>query len=742
MLRNPFASLSISELESARISIQKKAEEDFKASFSRLIQLTQRQDPELLLSSLAFYFLVWNPEQDPEAQSAGRPFPHHIELIQCIALSKPGDTPYDIPLRPKAVQEIIDTVLAVELANRFRRLPVNREGQEVDKAILQEHVRAYTGGVRHWGYPHQEFKIARDLILPIDAQIDREVGLPGSLLVDFLEGLVRLIEKRVNERREQLRWVFRGEDTKTVLHRYGTVFPESAAPSFVEGLEEQDLESLTKVLLLHSELYLPDLYRISPRDIRQLTDREIEDSDAEHILDKWSYEFGDLESFDPEHFFFGLPVQDRPFIRLRKGVYSIPNAGLLAHSVLRLLEAQLVATPLIKTYEKRRARYLEEEVYRHFKAGFPSAQLVRGVKWTEPVTGKGYETDLFLLIDRTAIIVESKSGKFTDPARRGADKRLAEELDELVLEPGRQANRFRSYLLDLADEVTLEGRNEETITFKPNGVDRIVALAVNLDLLGPLVSRIEEAKDAGLLGELPEPRVPCMSLVDLEIVMDLLSTQAERIHYLARRAELEVNLYYYGDESDLLAFYLKTGFNIGEVEYESKQQFVIAGMSRELDPFYTATYEGLEPVEKPVLSISGWWKDILARGEQSGFSGWTEAAYALLCVGEDDQLKFSRKLNQLCKRVRSGKTKRKYHWIELVAGPKRRRYTIMAFPYSDDTPVERKQFIGERVDRIFEEQGEVQGVVVLAMPLKTDVYPYGSLAYLSRSSWERQRESL
>ena len=40
------------------------------------------------------------------------------------------------------------------------------------------------------------------------------------------------------------------------------------------------------------------------------------------------------------------------------------------------------------------------------------------------------------------------------------------------------------------------------------------------------------------------------------------------MHYLVRRAEFERNAVYSGDEIDLLALYVQTGFNIGEAEFE------------------------------------------------------------------------------------------------------------------------------------------------------------------------------
>ena len=65
-----------------------------------------------------------------------------------------------------------------------------------------------------------------------------------------------------------------------------------------------------------------------------------------------------------------------------------------------------------------------------------------------------------------------------------------------------------------------------------------------------------------------------MALTDLEIVFELLPRVHEKLHYLERRAEFEHNADYTADEIDLLAFYLQTGFNIGEDEYDGKNSFI------------------------------------------------------------------------------------------------------------------------------------------------------------------------
>ena len=66
---------------------------------------------------------------------------------------------------------------------------------------------------------------------------------------------------------------------------------------------------------------------------------------------------------------------------------------------------------------------------------------------------------------------------------------------------------------------------------------------------------------------------------------------------MATRSEFEANAHYVADETDLLAFYIDNGFNIGEKEYDGTT-LVIYGMSEMLAPYYMSVWTR-EKVENP-----------------------------------------------------------------------------------------------------------------------------------------------
>lgn len=138
-----------------------------------------------------------------------------------------------------------------------------------------------------------------------------------------------------------------------------------------------------------------------------------------------------------------------------------------------------------------------------------------------------------------------------------------------------------------------------------------------------------------------------MLLADLEIVFDILKTTPEKIHYLKRRAELEANADYKGDELDLLGFYLKTGFNVGESEFDGVH-LLLTGMSKPIDVYYEALEENIY-LEKPQLKLTKWWLDICQKIQDRKLHQWSDIANILLNVSYNEQEQLLKNSKQLQK---------------------------------------------------------------------------------------------
>jgi hypothetical protein len=61
---------------------------------------------------------------------------------------------------------------------------------------------------------------------------------------------------------------------------------------------------------------------------------------------------------------------------------------------------------------------------------------------------------------------------------------------------------------------------------------------------------------------------PTISIGDLDVIVQTLVRPSEKLHYLVRWNVSEQWVNFYGDEMDLLAFYLETRFHIGTADID------------------------------------------------------------------------------------------------------------------------------------------------------------------------------
>jgi hypothetical protein len=276
------------------------------------------------------------------------------------------------------------------------------------------------------------------------------------------------------------------------------------------------------------------------------------------VLDRWTLKFGDLQDRVAEHLFLGNPVWEKPIIQLDDKTFFWPIPGLFISFCLELIESVIRPdAEFYSKYERRRSKFLEDEVERLFRSEFPRGTIYRGSQWYDPVSGKNFENDLLLVIDSYIVVIEAKSAKVTKSARRGADASLQDAIQKLMIEPTMQARRFSHYLQTNRQLHRFHTRRGEINEVDSSNVREVICLSVTLDALGATASRWPDLHGAGFTAN-ETGLSPTLSLADLETVCEILAGTGEKLHYLLRRAQFEKSATYIGDELDLLAFYIDT----------------------------------------------------------------------------------------------------------------------------------------------------------------------------------------
>ena len=732
---SPFKDLEMDQIWELVKHVSDQNKHEFKKVLDELKEYIKPFDLLSLVSWFSYYCLTAAPGINPEWESQDIVLQHHIEILQALKLQESLENLETWkPLLPENTQTINDLLKRLSLSFGLQRLEYKNDELEQKKFSIIEGLRNNTMALRNWGYAKQITRIVEDIYRPIDEEIKKETGLSVICLIKMGVGVIRKIEDRINESRGHLIKILRSETAAELVDTYLASYP------FIETSREDMLKLSVKFLSLqdfknslvcHTDVFLSDIFSLKLYDFVEAYEDEVNPETLEVLLDNWSISFGELKDYPTEYIFLSNPIWDKPLIKVDDKEYAWPIPGLFLHSCAPLMESIFSTKLKLKEkYEKRRGKFLEEDIERLFRASFKETQIFKNLKWDSIDDGKVYESDLLVVMDSFAIVVEAKGGKISAPTRRGAPNRLKREIQDLIVDPAKQARRFARYLENNLTKLVLKNDNNEEVKVDLSNVKRVITLSVTLELFGNIQTQLKELREAGLIAS--EDVQPCMSLADLEIVLDLLETSCEKIHYLTRRSEFEQKANYLGDEIDLLVFYLQTGFNIGETEFNG-QPLMLSGASQLLDSYYLVKLDLRDLVassstQKPRPRRTQWWQDIITKLDIKRIPGWTEISYTLLNVSFEDQKKFERSFQKV-KRETDLKWQKEGHLNSLILsnGPPQRQEIIIGFAYKNiDKETRNNRMKNSAVESI----GRVglKAALVVGVELPDNVYPYSVLA--------------
>jgi hypothetical protein len=373
-------------------------------------------------------------------------------------------------------------------------------------------------------------------------------------------------------------------------------------------------------------------------------------SRVEQLLSQWVFYPGELHDCKREHLFLDNPIWTQPMMWATREKLFWPIPSLFQSFCLEMMESLVCQNSILKEkYLKRRGVFLEESTAQLFRNNFPEAQYFRGSKWRNTSTNEDGENDLLIIFDSVALVVEEKSGAINPAARRGGSS-IGQEINQLLIEPGTQAQEFATLLRENPTQHDFESEVGGRNLVDSTKIKQFICLSITLERFGTLTAQIPKLQTAGLAKQ-NIPVAPAMSLADLEIVLEFLETPFQLVHYLTRRTAFELKHELVGDELDLLVFYLRTGFAAKSIP-DPKRPIFISGLSQKLDRFFLNAPEN--PVfEKPKRNLSKWWTQILEELEKKGVSRRYEIGCILLDMPDDEQDVFEKRFMERCEKVKN-----------------------------------------------------------------------------------------
>jgi hypothetical protein len=256
-----------------------------------------------------------------------------------------------------------------------------------------------------------------------------------------------------------------------------------------------------------------------------------------------------------EHIYMDNPVWSRPFVKITEADYLFTCANAVYAFPLRILEPLFKSTEeSAKLYEATRAEFLEDEVYNILKESLPSARIYKNVSWVSPEDGKKYENDVLCSIGNNIFIFEAKSHDISDPARRGAKKRLERVFKDILVDASRQADRLERYIREYGSNVSLKDDNG------PLGIDferaKVVrSFSVCLEHI-PGVVNTKSFRNFVYKGSISDLKQnPLISIGDLGFYKRFLDSEVSFVHFLSARHDLQNIADFDGDEIDTVSAY-------------------------------------------------------------------------------------------------------------------------------------------------------------------------------------------
>jgi hypothetical protein len=715
----------------------------YAAAFERTLNHLQSEissfNPLSMLTDLAVFGLAQTVDQQGSVVTTQLDaLPAHVELIQALYLrTQFAQLPAKVPT---AVDVHQVHGMAARLSEQFNRkrlgqVPRFASQSERNRLSVIESVRINTQFFRGWATEERAKRLMQDVAAHLDGRVEKELGFSLTDAINVFDWLRQKSGQTITLHDARINRIRRGTANRECVEIFLREFPgvtEGDADDFRRrGASNMPIERLKSEIASLASTFLVSSFCFSAEHVA--VSAAIAVDRAHVLLNYFSYKLGDLSSTETEHLFLHNPIWERPIIQLRGGTFFCPMPHIFfARAFDSLFRVMNSSAGLRATYEKFRANYLEKELQRIFLRAFPDATLYPSLRWYSGTESSEFENDLVVWIEPFLLIVECKSGRISPSARRGGEKRLADDINELIEEPSRQSLR-------LAEEVTTargEWRSKSGLAaqwpFRPKDVFRVARLSVTLEDVSFVRANCLALKSAGFIPN-DLDIAPTISLPDLEVVVDLLVDQPRCLHYLLRRGELEGRANYVAREFDFLGAYLQSGLSIGDHEF-NRAPLIFNGLSAEIEAYLFSKQLGQQRTA-PRHHVTRWWNALLQAFATKELKRWIVGSVALLCAGYQQQVTLEAEYRKLISDVKNSKDQSIGNKMLTFMPAMHRREAIVFLALRNPEISRAQDWCQSAASQMFGEHPTLQECFVVGIDVDQPAHPFNFSAALFRS-WQ------
>lgn len=336
-----------------------------------------------------------------------------------------------------------------------------------------------------------------------------------------------------------------------------------------------------------------DICTFSIEECLELYGEKIMPKAIKDVLDNLSYSLIDTVDINIEDAFINNPVWNKFLVKLDDRRYFFPPTDSFISRIVDIFRALIVKDEETKIqYDDIKGVFLEKEVVKILSDRFEFFDIYHNYHISNS-KGKDFEGDILMIYKNYAIVIEAKANDISNFTYKGNFQKFKDDFNTIVRTPRIQANNIKEILENSKGKVIkLNKEGGEVLKLDLRNVNEIISFSISLSgikrLCNSQLSWFDYWSEKSKVNEKNTKNImPHIQLKYLYIISDLLSTEAELIHYIKERTRIEQTVRYNGDELDLLALYLNRKFKAKFKSLNNKKtEDIILGADRELDDYF------------------------------------------------------------------------------------------------------------------------------------------------------------
>ena len=609
-------------------------------------------DPVELLSHISLVS-QYIPKDRPETNQYLRDQPTlHFLVALCLKNGNPDDKPPDNQEIDRIIK-LLEKYFIYYSQDLIFQSVKKEQASEVDGLILSARLQKINSQINSNIYQFQLEHLLGNVFDKFDNYFVKKMGFSVSDALNFGQKIVKRYEKLLNKRLGEAREARERANQELKDPIKGPQLRETLKKRNMT--EKELIESYSGFLMFTST---KEMFVFKPDEFCK--EEEINETGKfKKYLKALNCKFGEGNKN------FNSPLDEnsiitKPIINIGGDKYFCPIPQDLIFNLPLILEyffgeEKQNQTRIWQKYQNQKSQYTENMTYEYFSRLFPKHNIFKNLKYTHQ--DQECEADILIPYANKIFIIELKAGSFTEPAKRGAIKRLKTDLKKLIEDAYQQGRRVMEYIKSTKTAVFKDksGKKVLEIKFQPDKIDFLL-INVTLEPLMSLATGLKRLQSLGLFTENEYPW--SVNLFELDLITRHIPSPIIFIHYLEKRLSAQdENIFHSLDELSFLAWYLEKGNFYVPLADDGKTPNLVS-----LSGSWAAIFDDhyLYDKDDPKLKIEPDLLKIIKILEVLHQVGYSNIASALLDFDHRNRELILRKINKFIKKTKKDQKKHNF----------------------------------------------------------------------------------